>query len=295
MTNSKPLLNIVQDIMYLLTLNGNTSEYQTKAKELNPDELQVLKTIKAKQAKTQHKTKSKQNKPVKNEVEHTEQPIKQTPSKKPHNSVKRQQPLNKCPSKPGFTIGTKQLTKHKNQKPATPQHYNISSDDDKDDDDDDDEDDDDDKVVIKNNSESDDDDEEDTFLKNFKDIVKGPIITKVLHEPIQPETETDDEASLEYLEVLTVVLANIHKHKISPGVKQHLTKQIEQIKAADEAMKKMKANPDLDENESNILVEIVKKGLEAKDGADITIAQLNRQSEPNYRHRRKTKKKKPKT
>ena len=69
MTNSKPLLNIVQDIMYLLTLNGNTSEYQTKAKELNPDELQVLKTIKAKQAKQQHKTKCKQNKPVKDEVE----------------------------------------------------------------------------------------------------------------------------------------------------------------------------------------------------------------------------------
>ena len=114
MTNSKPLLNIVQDIMYLLTLNGNTSEYQTKAKELNPDELQVLKTIKAKQAKQQHKTKCKQNKPVKDEVEKPELQTKQTPLKK-QQPLAKQQRLKKCPSQKAITTGKLKLNKTQQQ------------------------------------------------------------------------------------------------------------------------------------------------------------------------------------
>ena len=51
---TKPLLNTVRDIVYLLGLNGNTKEYQTKKRLLNTEELAALKQLKKEQAKTTH-------------------------------------------------------------------------------------------------------------------------------------------------------------------------------------------------------------------------------------------------
>ena len=54
----RTLLTTVQDIVYLLNMNGNTKEYQTKVKLLPNDEMQVLKTMKLRQAQHQHRTKN---------------------------------------------------------------------------------------------------------------------------------------------------------------------------------------------------------------------------------------------
>jgi len=56
----RTLLTTVQDILYLLNINGNTKEYQTKIKLLPNEELHVLKTMKLRQAQHQHRNR-KQN------------------------------------------------------------------------------------------------------------------------------------------------------------------------------------------------------------------------------------------
>ena len=49
------LLHTVQDIIYLLSINGNTKAYQDKLKQLNEVEKLVLKKLKAQQANERYK------------------------------------------------------------------------------------------------------------------------------------------------------------------------------------------------------------------------------------------------
>ena len=54
----RTLLNTVEDMIYLLSLNGNTKEHKQRASLLNDEEQAILKKLKAKKYKQQHKTES---------------------------------------------------------------------------------------------------------------------------------------------------------------------------------------------------------------------------------------------